>query len=125
MEPVKKILVVDDDFINCRVVSVMLDKLGHFVDTALSGKDALSLLCQEHYSLVFMDYQMPDMDGATVTRLLRTPDTNTINPTVPVIALTADCVENVRERCHASGMNDILSKPLKYGELEQVLKSWL
>ena len=119
------ILIVDDDPISCQILSKMLAKLGYQSDIATSGEDALELLRQCHYNLVIMDYQMPKMDGCITTSLLRDPATKTLNPAVPVIVLTANCMDSMKKSCIGSGMNDLISKPIKYDMLADVTSRWL
>jgi len=116
------VLVVDDDPISRRILFVMLGKLGFLADMTESGKEALHRLRQHHYKLVFMDHQLPDMDGCTVTRLLRDPLTCIKNPAIPVIGLTAS--ESKQECLHA-GMNDFMIKPITKERLSATLKNWL
>jgi CheY-like chemotaxis protein len=120
-----QILVVDDDPINNRILNQMLLKLGYRPDVAASGEQALQLLREKHYDLVFMDFQMPGMSGCMATTLLRSPASQAINSTVPVIALTADCTDDAKTACIAAGMNDFLTKPIKYDQLSATLSCWL
>ncbi len=119
------ILVVDDDPLNRRVLSVMLGKLGFATDLAENAEQALHLLRQHHYSLVFMDIQMPDMDGCTATRLLRDPASGVKNHDLPVIALTALSVQGSKNDCLDARMNDFLLKPITSRQLADTLKTWL
>jgi CheY-like chemotaxis protein len=120
-----QILVVDDDPINNHILNQMLLKLGYRSDVAASGEQALQLLRENHYDLVFMDFQMPGMSGCTTTTLLRNPASQVINSAVPVIALTAECTDVAKTVCIAAGMNDFLSKPIKYDQLSATLSCWL
>lgn len=120
-----RILVVDDDPLNRRILSTMLGRLGFSTDLAENAEQALHLLRQHHYSLVFMDIQMPDMDGCTATRLLRDPASGFKNPDLPVIALTALSVHDSKKDCLDARMNDFLLKPITSRQLADTLKTWL
>ena len=120
-----RILVVDDDPINRRILFVMLGNLGFLADLAENGEVALQLLRQHHYKLVFMDHQMPGMDGCTVTRMLRDPASAIKNPALPVIALTVLSLNESRQECLHAGMNDFLLKPITSQKLSDTLNNWL
>lgn len=120
-----RILVVDDDPINRHILFLMLGNLGFSADLAGNGEDALHLLKQHHYSLVFMDHQMPGMDGCTTTRLLRDPATAIKNPALPVIALTALSLNESKQECLHAGMNDFMLKPITSQKLSDTLNIWL
>ncbi|MCK5681296.1 response regulator, partial [bacterium] len=116
-----KILLVDDNQVNIKVGSRMLAKLGFECATAGNGIEALAALGASHYDLVFMDIQMPEMDGYETTRQIRNQSTTTINPTVIIIAMTAHALKSDRDRCLIVGMNDFLTKPVRLEDLNEVL----
>jgi CheY-like chemotaxis protein len=94
------------------------------VDTAFSGLEALDMVQETKYDIIFMDHMMPMMDGVDATRLIRElPGEYYKN--VPIIALTANVVGDVRSMFLECGMNDFLAKPLDYKEIERVFKEWL
>jgi signal transduction histidine kinase/DNA-binding response OmpR family regulator len=105
-----EVLVVEDNPINRDVASAMLEQLGCRVNIAVDGKEACDLLAQRPFSLVFMDCQMPVMDGFTATRSVRERE-SAAGGHVPIIALTANALAGDRERCLAAGMDDFVSKP--------------
>ena len=118
-----KLLVVDDNLVNQKVAVKMLEKLGYRVDVAGNGNEALAALTRHHYNLVFMDCQMPELDGFETTRMIRAheqPGTH-----LPIIAMTANAMEGDREHCLSSGMDDFVSKPVKSQDLKNVLTQWL
>jgi signal transduction histidine kinase/DNA-binding response OmpR family regulator len=118
-----KILVVEDDPLNMLLISEVLRKMGVEVIKAVNGQEALEILSRENPSLIFMDVNMPVMDGFTATRLIRRlPWPNNI---VPIIALTADAMKEDRERCLKEGMNDYVSKPFRLEQITFILKSYL
>lgn len=120
-----RILVAEDNPTNQLVALRMLEKLGYQADAVASGEEVLLALASIPYALVLMDCQMPGMDGFEATRQIRSQSAVVLNPTLPIVALTADIQEGTRERCLRTGMNDYLSKPLLIKELEMVLKKYL
>ena len=85
----------------------------------------MQLLAQISFDLVLMDCQMPDCDGYTTTTMIRSTLGNTLNPDIPVIALTANSTPGTRERCLAAGMDDYLIKPAKPDVLQNVISKYL
>ena len=118
-----KILVVEDDFANQRVASLFLKKLGYEVEVAEHGQQAVDLSADKKYQLIFMDCQMPVMDGFEATREIRSNDGP--NKDVPIIALTANVVCGVNGECIDAGMNDILNKPIQLDNMKNMLQTWL
>ena len=108
-----------------KVLLAILNKLGYAADVATNGFDALDRLRHHQYQLVLMDVQMPGMDGLEATRRLRQPDSDALNPTVPVIALTAHAVEGYREICQQAGMDDYVTKPVTIKQIRGILDKWL
>ena len=118
-----RLLVVDDNPVNQKVAVKMLEKLGYRVDVAGNGNEGLAALSRHAYTLVFMDCQMPELDGFETTRMIRAheqPGTH-----LPIIAMTANAMEGDREHCLSSGMDDFVSKPVKSQDLHRVLTQWL
>jgi signal transduction histidine kinase/DNA-binding response OmpR family regulator len=119
----KKILVAEDNPLNMILISEVLGKMGLEVIQAGNGEESVAKLMQHDPALIFMDINMPVMDGYTATekiRLLPRPYCD-----IPVIALTADAMEEDKERCLRAGMNAFVSKPFQLKEIESVLKSYL
>jgi PAS domain S-box-containing protein len=117
----RKILLVEDNAVNQKVADIMLKKLNCEVTLASNGKEAVAKLQQpHHFELVFMDCQMPEMDGFEATREIRKMETGHI----PIVALTANAMEGDAQRCQAAGMDDYLSKPVKLQDFERVLQRW-
>ncbi|MFT3826307.1 MAG: response regulator [Chitinophagaceae bacterium] len=117
------ILVVEDDAINMMLISEVLRKMGFEVLQAFNGKQALEMLQQAEPVLIFMDVNMPEMDGFATTRIIRQmPEPYCY---LPIIALTADAMPSDKEKCIEAGMNDYISKPFRIDEIESVLKSRL
>jgi PAS domain S-box-containing protein len=123
IEIAPRVLVVDDNASNRQVATLLLARLGRQCDSAVSGQDALSNLQSKNYSLVFMDLQMPFMDGLETTQAIRTLEGSSRH--TGIIAMTANAMVGDRERCLAAGMDDYLSKPIALKELETILARWL
>jgi signal transduction histidine kinase/CheY-like chemotaxis protein len=115
------VLVVDDDAISRSVSSQLLERLGCVVEVALSGTEAVGLARGSTFDLIFMDCQMPEMDGFVATEKIRAA---VGNKAPPIVALTANISEADRERCFAVGMCDFVGKPVNRTELARVLKRW-
>lgn len=119
------ILLVEDNVVNQKVAMAILKKLGHAADVADNGLDAINCLKRQHYRLVFMDIQMPEMDGLEATRLIRNPNTTVLDHDVVIIAMTAHAVQGYRESCLGSGMNDYVTKPITPEQIRAILERWL
>ena len=118
------ILVVDDHPVNLLFMCKVLKKLGFtHVDQAGCAKQAIEMFEENSYALVFMDCQMPEMDGFEASAIIREMDGFT-NRT-KIIAVTADAMKGARERCIDSGMNDYMSKPVDIEKLKTILHDWL
>ncbi len=120
-----KILLVEDNLVNQQVASGMLGKFGITPDIANNGKEALELLEKNDYDLVFMDVQMPEINGYEATRLIRDKSFKVKNPEIPIVAMTAHALEGDRTNCLEAGMNDYIAKPIVLERLIEVLEKWL
>jgi signal transduction histidine kinase/CheY-like chemotaxis protein/sensor domain CHASE-containing protein len=118
-----KILVVEDNPINQLLIDELLSDEGHQVTIAEHGQEALEILNNETFDLIFMDIQMPTMDGYEATRAIRAMDSSKVSST-PIIALTANAFKEDRSRCLDAGMNDFLTKPLEPIALFDCLQRW-
>ncbi|WP_386079770.1 ATP-binding protein [Vreelandella sp. F11] len=114
-----KLLLVEDNAINRKVAMGLLARLGCDAVWAESGHDALAMAQSQQVHLIFMDIQLPDMDGLTVTQRLR--EQGGWLASVPIVAMTAGGAEDDRQRCLAAGMNDYITKPLSLSALSNVL----
>jgi CheY-like chemotaxis protein len=114
-------MVVEDDPINMLLITEVLRKMGFDIIRANNGKEALEILPHYDPVLIFMDVNMPEMDGYTTTRHIRAMGEQ--YKQLPIIALTADAMQGDRERCLAAGMDDYVSKPFRMEEIVGVLKS--
>ncbi|RMG59043.1 MAG: response regulator [Bacteroidetes bacterium] len=116
------ILVAEDNFVNQTVVEGILEKMGFSIDLVENGQEVLDALEEKAYDLIFMDIQMPELDGLSATqRILETypPDRRPI-----IIAMTANAMSGVREQYLNAGMSDYISKPFKLKDLEQAIVHW-
>ena len=110
-------LIVDDSVANARLLSLQLSELGHTFDDASSGKEALELIGQNTYQIVFMDIQMPDMNGVEATKRIREQGMN-----MPVFGLTAHATSQEKEAYRMAGMDDVLIKPVRLESLKSLLR---
>jgi PAS domain S-box-containing protein len=135
------LLLVEDNPVNQKVAIKMLEKLGYRVEVAVNGYEAVAALERSAYPLIFMDCQMPDMDGFEATRRIRereqaqrkegsTKGNESLSRIpqsdhVPIIAMTANAMQGDRERCLAAGMDDYVAKPIRSKDLQVVIETWL
>jgi CheY-like chemotaxis protein len=124
-----QILLAEDNPINQKVALATLKKLGYTADTADNGLEVMAALNRKSYSVIFMDCQMPEMDGFGAARQIRKfeADGGESCPwTAPVhiIALTAIAMEGDREKCLAAGMDDYITKPVRLPEMQAALQRW-
>lgn len=116
-----KILIAEDNKINQIVVRKILEKEGFKVDIVDTGTKAVEAVEKKDYSFVFMDIQMPEMDGYEATKIIRNLE-NESGKHVPIIALTASALDDAREKCLNAGMDEYLAKPIEKEELIRILK---
>lgn len=113
-----RILLVEDNKVNQMVACAMLKRLGYQVDgVANNGLEALQALKNNAYDLIFMDLQMPEMDGLTATKIIRTE----LKDQVRIVAVTANVMPEDRQACFEVGMNDYISKPINIAEIMRVI----
>lgn len=116
------ILIVEDNPINQFITKQMIESLGANVDVACSGEEAIQMVRQKPYDLVFMDYCMPDMNGLAVSRRIREMEAHgEISGRIPIYALTANAMQDDREACLCAGMDGFLSKPVGQHDLHEVI----
>lgn len=117
-----RLLCAEDDAINREIVGNLAVDLGHTIDFALNGQEAIDRLRASRYDVVLMDNRMPVMDGFQATRLIRDPQSGVLDPLIYIIAATANASAGYRKECLAVGMNDFLTKPLRAYELHAALE---
>ncbi len=118
------VLLVEDNKVNQMVAGKMLAAMGLTVDLADDGEKALAALAEKRYDLVFMDCQMPVLDGYEATRTFRSRETQS-GKRLPIIAMTANAMEGDRQKCLEAGMDDYIAKPVKKELLRKLLGQWL
>jgi len=118
-----KVLVVDDNVVNQKLASKMLQKLGHSVDIAVNGQLGFEQIQKVQYDIVFMDCQMPVMDGYTATGNIRKWEPE--GTRLPVVAMTANAMTGDRARCLEAGMDDYMTKPFKRADFEKNIETWV
>ena len=126
-EPRARLLVAEDNPVNQKVASRMLENLGYEVEVVSDGLEALEAISRQSYAAVLMDVQMPKMDGYETTKELRRREEEEQGEgrRMPVIAMTANAMQADREEALGVGMDDYLSKPVKAQELDKVLNRWI
>ena len=125
-----EILIVEDHVVNQRLAQQMLKDLGCHVETADNGQQAVDAIQTKRYDLVFMDCQMPVLDGYQATQQIRALETEKNhspkdNVQIPIVALTANALSHDRAKCLDSGMSDYLSKPFRKYQLREMLQKWI
>ena len=120
-----RILLVEDNIINQKVAQHMLKSLGYRADVAADGQEAVRALEMLHYDLVLMDCMMPVMNGYEATAVIRNASPERLDNKIPIIAMTANALQEERDKCLASGMSDYLSKPIKKVLLAELIEKWL
>ena len=116
------VLVVEDNLVNQKMVVRMLEKMGCRVDVAANGLEAVKKATQRTYDLIFMDCQMPAMDGYAATLEIRRQEDDSRH--TPIIAMTAHAMQGDREKCLRAGMDDYVPKPIKKEILSGVFKKY-
>lgn len=120
-----RVLLVEDNPTNLVVAQQMLDRLGLMTSVVENGQDAIEMLAEAHFDLVFMDCQMPVMDGYQATQLIRSGKRKVLDYQIPIVAMTAHALIGDKEKCLAAGMNDYMTKPITLERVEEVLNCWL
>jgi CheY-like chemotaxis protein len=119
-----RILVVDDVAVNVRLLLGILQRLGFAAASACDGREALRMIEETRYDVVFMDVLMPELDGIDTVCRMRVFERTHALPQAWVIALTADALLENRQRCEEAGMNDFVTKPIRLQDIEACLERW-
>jgi signal transduction histidine kinase/CheY-like chemotaxis protein len=118
-----RVLVAEDNPVNQRVAVLILEKLGIRPQVAANGREAVEMFERTPFDLIFMDCQMPELDGYAACREIRSREGR--ERRVTIVAMTAEAMEGARELCIEAGMDDYISKPVKRGEVSEALRKWL
>ena len=116
----KKVLVVDDNIVNIKLATRLLEQFNLEISSCLNGRDCIELIKENNYDVVFLDHMMPDLDGIATVHILRDDGC-----TIPIIALTANSYSGSRDRYISEGFTDYLAKPFKYKDLHKILQKYL
>jgi CheY-like chemotaxis protein len=116
-------LVVEDNAVNQKVAVRMLERLGLRADVAANGREAVEMCRMVPYDLIFMDCQMPEMDGFAASREIRQME-SVGHSSATIVAMTAEAMAGTREECLAAGMDDYIAKPVKFDHLRDAVMSW-
>jgi len=118
-----RVLVAEDNAVNQKVAVRMLERVGLRPDLAADGREAVEMCAMLPYDLIFMDCQMPEMDGYTAAAAIRKQQRS--DRQVAIIAMTAEAMEGSRERCIEAGMDDYIAKPVRLDDMVEALKKWI
>jgi len=121
--PVSRVLIVEDNLINRKYISRLMDKLHIEYDIANNGKEAVELVDQHRYGLIFMDIHMPEMDGYEATQWIR--NSQNLNQSTPIVAITASAMTEQKDKALSMGMNDYLTKPFTPPQLKEKLERYV
>ncbi|MGN6643635.1 MAG: response regulator, partial [Verrucomicrobiota bacterium] len=124
-----RLLLCDDNVINQKVAARLLQQMGYKADITGNGLEALAALDQQQYDLIFMDIQMPEMDGMEATKAIRERQRDReryphYKSSIVIVAMTANAMTGDREKCLAAGMDDYLSKPVRPEDVRRVIERW-
>ena len=120
-----RVLLVEDNLTNQLVAEGMLRQLGVDYETVNNGQEALDKLANTDFDMVFMDCQMPVLDGYQATKRIRAPSSEVMNHEIPIVAMTANALIGDREKCIAAGMDDYIAKPVSLDKLTAILQNWV
>ena len=122
--PDARVLIVDDNKLNLMIEKALFRPLMMNITTASSGMEAIKLVKENGYDLLFMDHFMPEMDGVETVQVIRKLEGNP-NQNIPIVALTADAISGVRDEMISAGMDDFLSKPIQMKAALRIFKTYL
>jgi len=119
------ILLVEDEPTNQKVAQILFAKNGFTrVTLACTGEEAIAITEEKHFNIIFMDWQLPGMDGMEATSIIRSGEAGPLNQEAVIIAMTANAMSGDREKCIKAGMDDYISKPISQKELVRIIEDW-
>ncbi len=119
-----RILLAEDNEVNQKLAMIYFKKFGYGAEAVENGQKAIQALEEKNYAMVFMDVQMPELDGIEATQIIRNPDSKVLDHNIPIIAMTAHAMKGDREKFVKDGMNDYLAKPIKPQILLETIEKW-
>jgi CheY-like chemotaxis protein/HPt (histidine-containing phosphotransfer) domain-containing protein len=119
-----RLLLADDNVVNQKVAIRLFDQMGYHLDLAADGVEALDAVRRQNYDMIFMDVQMPEVDGLEATRRIRTFEQEASRRRTVIVAMTASAMSGDREKCLEAGMDDYLSKPVRPEAVQAALELW-
>jgi CheY-like chemotaxis protein len=119
-----RLLLADDNVVNQKVAVRLFEQMGYQIDVAGDGLEAIQAVRQKSYDMIFMDVQMPELDGLQATQRIRQSEKEQDQPGCVIIAMTASAMLGDRERCLAAGMDDYLAKPVRPEAVQSALERW-
>ncbi len=119
-----RLLLADDNTINQKVAVRLFDQMGYHLDLAADGIEAIDAVKRQPYDIIFMDVQMPELDGLEATKLIRELETTCPQHRAVIVAMTASAMSGDRERCLNAGMDDYLSKPVRPESVQAMIERW-
>jgi len=112
------ILLAEDNLLNVKVTKSFLQKSGHTVTVVSNGNEVMQKIKDNSYDLILMDIEMPEMDGIEAAQLIREGGSNVKNKNIPIIALTAHALDEIKDKCKYAGMNHFITKPIDFKKLD-------
>ena len=123
IDKLTSVLVAEDNLINQKLITMILSKIGITPDIASNGLEAIQMLKHRNYDLIFMDIQMPELDGIETTKIIRNEFDKDLQPII--VAMTANALEGDRERCLEAGMDDYITKPITLQIVKDCIEKWI
>ncbi|MBZ0156489.1 MAG: response regulator [Alphaproteobacteria bacterium] len=120
-----RVLLAEDNAVNQKLVASLLERRGYSVTIAGTGREVIEILEKQHFDLILMDIQMPEMDGIEAARLIRSAVSPVINPRIPIIAMTAHATSGYRDQCLEAGMDAYIAKPINIKEVYRIIERFL
>ncbi len=116
-----KVLLAEDNKVNRKIAEINILKFGHEIDFAINGKIAVEMFQKSDYDIIFMDIQMPIMDGIEATKKIREIEKSNSKKPITIVAVSASMLNDDKHLCFEAGMNNYISKPYKRNDLKEVL----